>query len=152
MKFYSEKLNKNFDTIPELEKAEADFDRESKAKTEAIKTDNHKTLKAELTNQLEHLEEALTEACNQYNNIKKEAKKILDKSEVDAAKIIEDANKQVEEMLKTPREKIKTLSDKRFGLITKYNRHFGPYRYHKEYNSNQKLDFTDWVDFILRHF
>lgn len=108
MKFYSEKLNKLFDTEAELRDAEKALN-DAKVKKELGKR--------ELAKNIEDAEANLDKAYQAYEDAKNEATKILDESNKQVIKILNDAKAKVAEA-----EKART------DAIVKFNQNFGTYR------------------------
>lgn len=108
MKFYSEKLNKLFDTEADLRDAEKALQAE-KVKKELGKK--------ELAKSIEDAEANLDKAYQEYDEAKNTAAKILDESNKQVIKILNDAKAKVAEA-----EKART------DAIVKFNQNFGTYR------------------------
>ena len=108
MKFYSETLDKVFDTEDELVKAEAEIQTTNTKKDEA----HAKIIDA--TNVYE-------DACKEYDKVRAEAKKILEDSENKAAKIIDEANDNVAKMLDEAYEKLSKAREAKLKAIDDYN-------------------------------
>lgn len=106
MKFYSEKLNKLFDTPEALTIAEEEA---TNKQTELTKK--------ELSQAIEKADAALDEAYKNYDEVRNAAAKILDES-----------NKQVEQMLKAAKKKITVAEQERSNAIVQFNKQFGTYK------------------------
>lgn len=106
MKFYSEKLNKLFDTPEALTAAEEEA---TNKQTELTKK--------ELSQAIEKADAALDEAYKNYDEVRNAAAKILDES-----------NKQVEQMLKDAKKKITVAEQERSNAIVQFNKQFGTYK------------------------
>ena len=109
MKYYSESLKKLFDTPEQLQEAE----------TEALLA-NQKTelTKKELSDAIEKADLKLDEAYKNYDAIRETAAKILDES-----------NKQVEKMLQDAKQVITTAQQERANSIVQFNKQFGTYKF-----------------------
>jgi len=108
MKFYSEKLNKLFDSEKELKSAEKAFDEKN------LVTEN---TKKELSKRIEAAEDAVDAAHKNYEVVKQEAAKLMDES-----------NKQIANMLNEAKEKITSAEKDRTDAIVAFNQQFGTYR------------------------
>jgi hypothetical protein len=108
MKFYSEKLNKLFDTEAALKDAEKILEKECK---------KHELGKRALSQKIEEAEVALEEAYVNYDKVREEAARILDES-----------NKQVIELLNTAKGKITEAEKARTDAIVAFNQQYGTYR------------------------
>ena len=108
MKFYSEKLNKLFDSEKELKSAEKVFDEKN------LITEN---TKKELSKRIEAAEDAVDAAHKNYEAVKQEA-----------AKLMEESNKQIANMLNDAKEKITSAEKDRTDAIVAFNQQFGTYR------------------------
>ena len=106
MKFYSEKLNKLFDTPEALTIAEEEA---TNKQTELTKK--------ELSQAIEKADAALDEAYKNYDEVRNAAAKILDES-----------NKQVEQMLKDAKKQITVAEQERSNAIVQFNKQFGTYK------------------------
>lgn len=108
MKFYSETLNKLFDSEKELKDAEKAFEDKNLLK---------ENTKKELSVRIEVAEEALDAAHKNYEAVREEAAKILDESNKQVIKMMNDAKAQI-----TEAEKART------DAIVAFNQQFGTYR------------------------
>ena len=114
MKYYSEVLHKNFDTVKELEAAEkAEAKKQEEAKEELVKVTNEKKAMAK---KVEDASEALQEAYNKYDLAKE-----------DVAKIIAEAKLEIEEILKPAKEAIKEAQKNRYDAIAEFSNKYGKY-------------------------
>ena len=118
MKFYSEILNKNFDSAKECTEAEEKYNREKKEKQEALDKaveESNKT-KKELSKVIESAETEVDEANSLYEVAKEKAQQI-----------IKDANIKACDILNAAKEKVKEAEHKRYEAISNFNKKFGPY-------------------------
>ena len=107
MKYYSEKLKTTFNTEKECLNAEASFQ---------TKESIEKSLKKQYSQRIENAETKLTNANHLYNVAKEKAKKIL-----------EDSNKQIEEILKAAQTEVEKASTEKLNAICEFNKKFGNY-------------------------
>ena len=114
MKYFSEKLNKTFDDVESLEKAEKDFEEAEKKK--AVEVDEKAKTRKELAKKVEEAELSVSSAYDKLEQVKKECAKILDES-----------NKQVSDMLDAAYDIIKKAEEAKCEAINKYNEECGTY-------------------------
>ena len=112
--FYSEKLNKNFDTEQECIKAEKAFD-------DAKATENEK--KALLSKQKKELSDKVVDADRKVD----EAYKAYEVAREKAAAIVEKARKEAEEILHDAARNVEKATEERMNHIQAFNKEFGPY-------------------------
>ncbi len=108
MKYYSETLNKLFDSEKELKAAEKVFEDKN------IQKEN---TKKELSIKIEAAETALDEAHKNYEAVREEAAKLMDES-----------NKQILKMINDAKSKITEAEKNRTDAIVAFNQQFGTYR------------------------
>lgn len=108
MKYYSEKLNKLFDSEKELKAAEKVFEDKN------IQKEN---TKKELSMKIEAAETALDAAHKNYEVVREEAAKLMDES-----------NKQILHMMNDAKAKITEAERVRTDAIVAFNQQFGTYR------------------------
>lgn len=108
MKFYSEKLNKMFDSEKELVAEEKIFDDKNLIK---------ENTKKELSNRIEAAECAVDAAHKNYDAVRQEA-----------AKLMEESNQQIQNMLNKAKERITQAEKERTDAIVAFNQQFGTYR------------------------
>jgi DNA-directed RNA polymerase alpha subunit len=108
MKFYSETLNKLFDSEKELKMAEKSYEDKNLQK---------ENTKKELSKKIEAAEVAVDEAYKNYEEARKYAAKLMDESNKEIIKIMNDAKAKV-----TESEKART------DAIVQFNQQFGTYR------------------------
>lgn len=123
MKYYSETLKKVFDSPEELEKAEKD------AKAVEVKT--AETKKA-LAKRVEEATNAVSDAYAEYEKAKDKAAEILDKSNAEVAKILQDA-----------KDVIKKAEEEKYKAIRLFNEKFGAYT--TTYNGEKALKEFDSI-------
>lgn len=108
MKYFSEKLNKFYDSIDECTKAE---------KEEDIKQSNISKQKKELAKTIEDADNKLKEANKLYHIAQDKAKEILEKS-----------NKEINNILDTAEAEVKKAEKEKLDAIVEFNKQFGPYK------------------------
>lgn len=108
MKYYSEILTKLFDSQKELEDAEKAYKETQKSK------DN---TKKELSQKIEAADAAVDAAYKNY-----------EEARVYAAKLMEESNKQIIEILEAAKDEITNAEKARTDAIVEFNRQFGTYR------------------------
>ena len=108
MKYYSEKLNKLFDTEKALK------DAETAAANEAAKQELSKKT---LSQKIEAAEEAVDAAYKNYEDTRNLA-----------AKILEDSNKQIIDIMNKAKAQITDAEKARTDAIVAFNQQFGTYR------------------------
>ena len=113
-KFYSEKLNKYFDTEKECLECEKKHDEEI-AKKEAKLNEISNNKKAHVK-KIEEIEKDLEKAYADLDIAKK-----------DAEHIVEEARKEIHDILNPVEEKIKELEKKRYNALADFNDKYGPY-------------------------
>lgn len=129
MKYYSEKLNKMFDSEDELKKAEAEkvenTTTEEKEKTVVSKAKKAEAEKVKLTDK---------EVDDAQENIRVVREK--------AQALIRKANSEAEVMLKEAYTKLSKAQEHRFEAVKEFNEKYGPYKTYytgeKAYNEFQK--------------
>ena len=110
MKFYSEKLEKFFDSEAECKKAEE----ENLNKSEIEKVDSKdRKIYAKV---IEEADKALEEEYAKYEEAKKKIIQLKKKCDEECEKILLDAKKE-----------LKVAQDKKFAAVQKFNEKFGPY-------------------------
>ena len=108
MKYYSETLSKLFDTENELKTAERSF------RDKNLQKEN---TKKELSTRIEAAEAALDAAHKNYEVVREEAAKLMDES-----------NKQIIAMMNEAKEQITAAEKERTDAIVAFNQQFGTYR------------------------
>lgn len=135
MKYYSEKLNKHFNTEKECLKAEKQYEREKQfiknnkslnefeTPEEIAKDKVNKSLvskeKKEYADKIKLAEEKLDEANNEYSIAQDKA-----------AKILEESNKQIKEILDSAKNKVTEAERARRDALLEFNKKFGVYTAH----------------------
>lgn len=112
MIYYSEKLNKAFNTEEECLAAEASFEEKAKAKQLEISKD-----KKGLADAIEKADEALSEAYQSYDIAYEESKKI-----------IQEAIDKITKLLSPAREKIRTCQQEKYKAISDFTTKYGVYK------------------------
>lgn len=151
MKYFSEVLNRTFDTPEECDKAEREA---AEAEAERVKEEEKsKSLvskkKKELVSQIADADKTVEKASKEYDDAYAEAKQI-----------IKDANDKAAEILKAAARKKADACEQRMLRIKEFNEEFGPYtttyvgdRAQEEYNRIMKkmrdtfrgIPFFDWI-------
>ena len=121
MKYYSEKLNKVFNTAKELKAAEAAAVdtpvEDTKAPVEEHQTESKIPTKKQLATEVEVAEEALKKAYSDYELAKKQVEELSKKYLEETNKILEPAKKVV-----------KDAEQAKYDAINRFNTLFGPYQ------------------------
>jgi len=107
MKYFSELLNKNFDTVEELQAAETEKN------AEIAKSTNEKKAMAK---KVEETEAELKKAYDNYELAKQEA-----------SKIAEEANKKIADLLNPAKEAIYDAQQNRYNAISEFSDKYGKY-------------------------
>lgn len=110
MKFYSEKLEKFFDSEAECKKAEEE--NLNKSEIEKVDSKDRKTY----AKVIEEADKALEEEYAKYEEAKKKIIQLKKKCDEECEKILFDAKKE-----------LKVAQDKKFAAVQKFNEKFGPY-------------------------
>ena len=114
MKYYSEILRKNFDSVKELEVAEkAELKKQEEEKAEVEQASNEKKAMAK---KVEEAEEAVREAYNKY-----------DLARDDVQKIIAEANLEIKELLEPAKQAIIDAEKAKYEAVAEFNKKFGKY-------------------------
>lgn len=121
MKFYSEKLEKFFDSEDECKKAEEDLNtlpsmpyQECDTTTDVEKADSKD--RKQYAKKIEEADKALEEEYAKYEEAKKKIIQLKKKCDEECEKILVEAKKQ-----------LKVAQDKKFAAVQKFNEKFGPY-------------------------
>lgn len=155
MKYYSEKLDKLFDTDEQLVAEELKADEEAR-KAEEEKAAKEKAVsskKKELARLVDEADKKFNEAEKKYAEAKSEAKKrysdFVKKQKEELDKFYEENLKEVNDCV----EALKAAESERYGAIKNYNKEFGIYkRYVTEEEAEKCLKrslsiFDDLFDF-----
>ena len=108
MKYYSEILNKLYESEKELKDAEKAYNDKNLQK---------ENTKKELSNKIEAAEVALDAAHKNYEVVREEAAKLMDES-----------NKQIVKMMNEAKDRITAAEKARTDAIVAFNQQFGTYR------------------------
>lgn len=108
MKYYSETLNKLFESEKELKAAEKAYNDKNLQK---------ENTKKELSNKIEAAEAALDAAHKNYEVVR-----------VEAAKLMDESNKQIVKMMNEAKDRITAAEKARTDAIVAFNQQFGTYR------------------------
>lgn len=137
MKYYSEKLNKTFDTAEECRKAELDFDNAQLSKEmEEVAKDVEKKSKSKEKKELVKKIEAASESV-------KAAKDEYQKAREKAAKILEYSNREIEKLLNAAEDKVREAKKAEFEAIAEFNERFGPYVRQYTADTMPQINFID---------
>ena len=112
--FYSELLNKYYDTEKDCKKAEQEYE-EAKKKDELTKAQVSKEKKA-LADEVEKAEHELNSAYHDLEVAYKEADKLINDTRVEARKIISEA-----------KNKVNMAQKEKYQALSKFNEKFGAY-------------------------
>lgn len=136
MKFYSETLDKVFETEKECLKAERDFALEQKKKEEERKTQEEKAKeeKALISKQKKECADKIAKAEEELRIAQENYKVAQDK----AAQILEESNKQVTDLLNTAQEEIKKAQRAKRDAIVEFSNKFGAYT--KSYTGEKAIE------------
>lgn len=115
MKYYSEILNKTFDTEKECFDAEKAFAKEQKINSDDKKTQNSKS-KKELALAIQQAEKEIDEADKLYGI-----------AQLKAAKILDESNRKAEEILEEAQKRVRDAEKRRLDAIQAFNMKFGAY-------------------------
>lgn len=111
MKYFSEVLNKSFDTEKECLEAE------KKEQT------NKQIIEAQKSKHKKELAVAIEDADKQLN----EANRLYDVAKQKAVDILEKSNKEVKEILETAEKEVKKANEEKLNAILAFNKEFGAY-------------------------
>lgn len=143
MKYYSEILDKYFDTQHELRKAERNAKESTSTPVEKqeCKTENKVCCeKKQLAKAVQQADEKLETAYKNFELAKEQAAKILEK-----------ANKQAEELLKPAKEKVNQAQKDKYQAVVDFNKKYGVYT--TTYTGSKAIDelsrMTKWIDDII---
>ena len=141
MKYYSDKLDKLFDTKEQLFKEEKMYDDKlafEKAQLEAkevqLKAEAEAEQKAtskrkkELSDEVEKATKHLDEAYKFYEAERAKAKDIYSEAQKKADEILKKAKKEADELIDIAEKEVKKASEKKTLAISEFNKEFGPYK------------------------
>lgn len=114
MKFYSEKLEKFFDTEKECADAELNFEKEEKEKKDLAEVKSNE--RKQYAKLIEEADKMLDEEYSKYEDVKKKIVELKKKCDEECEKLLVDAKKE-----------LKQAQDKKFSAVQKFNEKFGPY-------------------------
>ncbi len=146
MKFYSDVLNKFFDTASECSEAEETY-KLQKQEIEKQKKEQQALIskdKKELSDNIRLAEDNLAKAYEEYELAKDEAKKIL-----------EESNQKVLDLLNPAKEEIKKCQKARYDAISKFNQKYGAYtvQYTGDKAFQELKRTSNWLfDDFFKHF
>lgn len=132
MKYFSEILNKNFDTVEELKSAE-----DKHALAEAAKRDEANKVskeKKELSTAIDLANDELDEALDYFDDCKNKAREIYEASGKEIAeledkmkKILEKSNKEAEDILNRGKTKVREAKKKKADALKAFISKYGSY-------------------------
>ena len=145
MKYYSEKLNKTFNTEKDCLRAEKEFETQKKKdsinQTEDKDCYKNKEEKSLISREKRELADKITQAEKQLD----EANKAYSVAQDKAAEIIEKTNKEVRQILEEAKNKVTEAERVRRDALLDFNTKFGPYTTH--YTGQRAIDeFNKAVD------
>lgn len=145
MKFYSDIVNKVFDSEEECLNAEKEFNEkkeaaeaERKAKAALVSKE-----KKELSDAVEAAESKLSKAYEEYDLAKEEVKKIL-----------EESNQKALEILNPAKEAIREAQRERYTAISEFNKKYGIYtaQYTGDRAFKEFKRATSWIEDFFNRF
>lgn len=138
MKYYSEKLDKAFDTEKDCLKAEKEFEDQKKKdslnETQDKECYKNKEERSLVSKEKKELADKITQAEKQLDEANKEYSVAQDR----AAEIVEKANKEVKQILEEAKNKVKEAERVRRDALLDFNTKFGPYTTH--YTGQRAID------------
>lgn len=114
MKYFSEKLNKTYDTVEALELAEKEYEEKQNALAKA--TNEVSNEKRKLATAVEAAEKNLADAYAHYDTTIEECKKIQ-----------EEANKKITEKLSPAKKLVKEAEKRKYDALVAFNNKYGVY-------------------------
>lgn len=139
MKYYNTNTKECYGTPEECEEANKAY--LVKVEEENKKVEADKKEKKELAANIETADKELQSAYDEFEKVKAKA-----------AKILEDSNKQVEDMLESARKNIKEAENHKCECIKKFNEKFGTYKvYYSGERAEQEFNNAlKWIDWLFR--
>lgn len=141
MKYYSDVLDKLFETEDELKKAESLVEEEKKKNEELKKVESKE--KKQLSQEIEKADKELDEAYLLYEKAKQDMINLKKETDKKCAEILDNAKKQLKE-----------AQNKKFDCIKKFNDQFGPYKV--SYTGDRALTEMNrhfsWFDDLISNF
>ena len=134
--FYSEELNKYFDSKEECERAEFQYkqdklDKEAKLAAAEEKKREELALaskeKKELSKAVEEATQKVTEAYNAYDLAREDCEKLREEYESKITKLKADYKEEYEAILSPVKEAIKKAEKEKYEAIAAYNKKYGTY-------------------------
>ena len=122
MKYFSEKLNQVFDTPEQLQEAELNAAKATKAKDTKKKVEKDPSApvaptKKQLATDVEQAEEALKKAYAEYELAKKNAQQLS-----------EDYLAAIDALLEPAKKAVKAAEQAKYDAISRFNAEYGPYQ------------------------
>lgn len=115
MKFYSEKLEKFFDSEKECVEAEELIAQQEKEKKDIAESKQNE--RKQYAKVIEEADKVLDAEYTHYNEVKKQIVSLRKQCDEQCEKLLLDAKKQLKE-----------AQDKKFAAVQKFNEKFGPYK------------------------
>lgn len=152
MKYFSEILNRPFNSEKECLEAEADYKKEQKRlQDEVNKAVAEKKAREEALNTTKkELAKAIESAQTEVD----EANSIYEAAREKATSILNEAKSKANEILDAAKVKVREAEQKKYEAIAAFNRKFGPYttsltgdQAAKEYNKTLQRISNFWTDF-----
>ena len=141
MKFYSEQLDKCFDTASECEQAELELKTRQEEEQKALEEKSSE--KKKYAKAIEIADAELEDEYKKFEEAKKNAKQIL-----------AEAEKKCDEILDSARESLYTSQQKKLKAIQEFNEKFGPYnvQYTGEKARREMTKHLSWLDNLINSF
>lgn len=125
MKYYSEKLNRPFDTEEECVEAEKEFDRQQ----EQIQKELDKAIAEKKAKEEEYnaSKKELAKVIEAADKKIEEAQSMLDVATTKAREIINEAKQKANEILNAAKSKKAAAQQEKYDAIAAFNKKYGPY-------------------------
>ena len=136
MKYYSEMLDKLFDTSAQLKIEESDFIAKKKAAEDAEKTKQAQQKQAREA--LEQSKKQYAAAVESADICVSEAYKVLELAKEDAKKLSEEYIKQLDAIMAPAKKAVADAEAAKFKAIKEFNERFGPYKVN--YTGNRAVE------------
>lgn len=157
MKYFSELLNKPFDTEAECLEAEKEYTaQQKKIQKQLEQAMAEKKAKEEALNKSK---KEMAKAIEDATKEKEEALKLYEVARQKAAAILEESNKEVQEILDAANVKVRAAEQKRLDAVIAFNKKFGTYtttltgtQAAEEYAKTMKIVDNTFSDILKRLF
>lgn len=156
MKYYSDLLDKMFNSLEECESAEDAYNKELKEKENQIKEETQKASKEKkiISNKIEEADKNLDLAYNDYEIAKNKVKELLKESDNKIKDILDEYNNKAMEILNPAKQAIKTAQEEKFKALSEFNKKFGTYTINytgdKAYNEYKRI--SSWINEMFNRF